>query len=621
MKIDTAEHFDKRNAEIQRLNRLYDALRLVNQAIVHLKTREDLFHEVCRIAVEYGGFSMAWFGWIDAETHRVVPISQYGDRTSFLAQAPIYADDRPEGRGPTGLAIRSGRPYICNDYFNDPSTLLWRSEAKKRRFKASGTFLIRLKGEIVGVFGVYASEPGYFQSKEIALLEEAAGDVSFALENFAHEEERVKGQQESRLLAAIVESTDEAIFSKALDGTILSWNPAAERMFGHTAEEICGRNISILIPPGRVEEEPQLLQRVRTGERIVGVETEHIRKDGQRFPASVTISPLRSESGSVIGASRVVRDITERKISEAALRSSEASLREAQRIADLGSFILDFGTGIWTSSEVLDEIYGIGKDYVRNVAGWLGLVHPDDHPRMSTELAKEVLRSGEPFSKEYRIVRQNDQAQRWVHAMGRLEFDALGHPTIMRGTILDITERKRADAALRESKELLQLFIEHAPAALAMFDREMRYLAASRRWLENNALVGRNILGVSHYDTHTSIPESWRDAHRRGLEGETVRNDCDKFQRADGAVQWRKWEVRPWHTGSGEVGGIIIFSDDITQQRRPKSAFIWQRTFLRMPPRASRSPMRTAPFSMSTVHSLASPATAAKRSLGRIHAF
>jgi diguanylate cyclase (GGDEF)-like protein/PAS domain S-box-containing protein len=568
MKLDRAEQFDGPNTEIKRLNRLYDALRLVNQAIVRLRTREDLFQEVCHIAVEYGGFSMAWFGWVDAETHRVVPVSEYGDRTSFLADALMYADDRPEGRGPTGLAVRSGRPYICNDYFTDPATLLWRNEARKRRFKSSGTFPIRLKNEVVGVFGIYASEPGYFQSKEIALLEEAAGDVSFALENFAHEDERVQAQEESRLLAAIVESTDEAIFSKALDGTILSWNPAAERMFGHTAEEICGRNISILIPPGRADEEPRILQRVRSGERIVGVETEHIRKDGQRFSASVTISPLRSESGEVIGASRVVRDITERKIAESALRWSEESLREAQKIAVLGSFVLDVGTGIWTSSEVLDEIYGIDKGYVRSVAGWLGLVHPDDRPRMSTELAKEVLRNGKHFSKEYRIVRQNDHAERWVHAMGRLEFDSHEHPTIMRGTILDITERKQADAALRESKELLQLFIEHAPAALAMFDREMHYLAVSHRWLEDYGLKSREIIGRSHYEVFPEIPERWKESHRRAMAGETVQSGGDSFERADGTIQWLRWAVRPWLTGTGSVGGVTIFSEDITHRRQ-----------------------------------------------------
>src|SRR5208283_857935 len=99
----------------------------------------------------------------------------------------------------------------------------------------------------------------------------------------------------------------------------------------------------------------------------------------------------------------------------------------------------------------------------------------------------------------------------------------------LRGTIQDITTRKQAEASLRESRELLQLFIEHAPAAIAMFDREMRYLAASRRWLETYSLVGKEVFGRSHYEVIPEIPERWKEAHRRGLAGERLRAAEDSF--------------------------------------------------------------------------------------------
>ena len=126
----------------------------------------------------------------------------------------------------------------------------------------------------------------------------------------------------------------------------------------------------------------------------------------------------------------------------------------------------------------------------------------------------------------------------------------------------------RSDEALRERQKQLSLFVEHAPAALAMFDREMRYLSVSRRWLSDYGLGERDILGHSHYEIFPEMPERWKEIHRRALAGEIVREDDDRFERADGSVQWLSWEVRPWYNDAGEVAGIVVFSEDITERKR-----------------------------------------------------
>ncbi|SFN94713.1 PAS domain S-box-containing protein [Formivibrio citricus] len=125
---------------------------------------------------------------------------------------------------------------------------------------------------------------------------------------------------------------------------------------------------------------------------------------------------------------------------------------------------------------------------------------------------------------------------------------------------------EQSAASLHESQERLQLLIDHAPAALAMFDREMGYLAVSRRWLDDYALGERDILGLSHYEVFPEITEAWKEVHRRGLAGEILYADEDRFVRADGAEQWLRWEVRPWHKSGGAIGGIVIFSEDITER-------------------------------------------------------
>ena len=125
-------------------------------------------------------------------------------------------------------------------------------------------------------------------------------------------------------------------------------------------------------------------------------------------------------------------------------------------------------------------------------------------------------------------------------------------------------------AALRETPERLQLLIDHAPASLAMFDRDMRYLAVSQRWRDEFGLV-QDLLGRSHYEVFPDIPERWRSVHRRGLAGETVSTAEDRFERADGSVHWLYWEVRPWHAHDGSVGGIVIFAEDISARKQAES--------------------------------------------------
>ena len=115
-----------------------------------------------------------------------------------------------------------------------------------------------------------------------------------------------------------------------------------------------------------------------------------------------------------------------------------------------------------------------------------------------------------------------------------------------------------------------ELFLEHAPAAIAMFDREMRYIAASRRWGEDYHIEGP-IVGRSHYDVFPEIPERWREVHRRAMAGETVRQEAEPFARVDGALQWLRWEVGPWRRKDGSIGGIVIFARDITASKAVES--------------------------------------------------
>jgi PAS domain S-box-containing protein len=139
----------------------------------------------------------------------------------------------------------------------------------------------------------------------------------------------------------------------------------------------------------------------------------------------------------------------------------------------------------------------------------------------------------------------------------------------------------RAQAELLRSREVLALFIETAPAAMAMFDRKMRYLHVSRRWRSEYGLGGRELTGQSHYEIFPEVSEEWREAHRRGLAGESLSSDGDLFERADGSQQWIRWEIRPWYEAGGSVGGILLLTEDITRRREAEAALLESETRFR----------------------------------------
>ena len=155
-------------------------------------------------------------------------------------------------------------------------------------------------------------------------------------------------------LTAIVEASDDAIIGKTLDGIIVSWNKGAEKIYGYKAEEVLGHSIAILQPPGKHDELPGIMKRLRRGQRIESYETTRVHKDGHLIDISVTISPVKDEAGKVVGASAVARDITKRKQKEVALRLSEERFRVALKGAPVVVFTQDLQLRYtWINSPVL----------------------------------------------------------------------------------------------------------------------------------------------------------------------------------------------------------------------------------------------------------------------------
>lgn len=182
--------------EIVRLNRLYAALSHVNQVLVRTQSATDLFANVTRIIVEQAGFAMSWIGWHKGEI--IEPVAHFGGEGYVENLRLSTRADQPGGQGPTGIAFRENRTYVCNDFETDPAAAGWRAAARRRGFAGSAVFPIRQLGSARGVLAVYASRPGAFLEREVALLEEAAAEIAFALEHLNEEEQRRTAERSLR---------------------------------------------------------------------------------------------------------------------------------------------------------------------------------------------------------------------------------------------------------------------------------------------------------------------------------------------------------------------------------------------------------------------------------------
>ncbi|WP_462319906.1 sensor domain-containing protein [Halochromatium sp.] len=194
------------------------------------------------------------------------------------------------------------------------------------------------------------------------------------------------------------------------------------------------------------------------------------------------------------------------------------------------------------------------------------LTHPED---LDTDLGlvRELLSGRKETATLEKRYRRADAELVWVSVTVSLVRDASGEPDYFISVIEDIDARKQAEQDLFESELRLRLFIEHVPAALAMFDTEMRFMVVSQRWLSDYSMVGKDLVGRSHYEAFPEIPQRWREVHQRALRGEVLRADNDHFIRPDGRRQWQRWEVRPWYRIDESIGGIVIFTEDITTQK------------------------------------------------------
>ena len=266
--------------------------------------------------------------------------------------------------------------------------------------------------------------------------------------------ERRDAEEMRSRLAAIVESSDDAIVSKDLNGIITSWNAGAERIFGYTAEEAVGKPVTMIIPPEMQDQEKQILQKLRSGERIDHFETVRVAKGGRKIMVSLTTSPVRDSSGKIIGASKTARDVTALKQAQEALRESEKRMRFSLEAANFGTWHWDIDTGSVQWSENMEAIHGQPRgSFGGTFESFLDRVCEEDRKRVQ-EAIQRALAGDSKYHVEYRQLRE-DGTIAWMEARGQVTRDDSERPKSMMGVCINVSERKEVEEELRKAHDLL----------------------------------------------------------------------------------------------------------------------------------------------------------------------
>ena len=329
-----AENITERHTaqeRIRQLNRLYSVLTEAGRAIVHIRTRNELFQEICRVIVEQGRFQMAWVGLVEGQSRLVMPIASCPPEEEYPRGVGVTVDDKqPAGCGPVGCAIRGGRHVLCNDFLSDGRLRTWHDQAQRRGYNSVGAFPIFVRGCAVGVIAIYSGVVGFFDEENTALLDGLAADLSFALENIELEQTHRRTVDELDQFFAL--SLDMLCISD-LNGYMYRVNPAWEKALGFSAAELGSKPwIEFVHPEDRPRAETAL-QNMR-----LGIETEHLElrflsKSGDYRWLVGSATPA-VDQGVVFAA---VSDITERKRLEDQLRTQNLELEEQNRRVEAAS--------------------------------------------------------------------------------------------------------------------------------------------------------------------------------------------------------------------------------------------------------------------------------------------
>jgi len=504
-----------REREFGRLSRLYTVLSEINKSLVQVKSREELFQQVCEITARSGRFKVVWIGRPDARTKQVLPVARAGARQAILDQIAIFADDRPEGRGPVGVCVRTGRPVVINAYQRDARAEPWRAALVAHELRAAVALPIRLRGEVWGALAVYDSDEAAFQAREVALLEQAAANLSFALDHLENEARRSRAEAALResheQLKRVLEVETVGMMFWDLDsGRLIDANDTFLKLMGYSRHDVETRSLTWqkLTPPEYQEMSLAEVEKFKATGHVGPYEKEYLHKDGTR--------QWFVFAGSSLGDNRCVEfcvDISDRKKAEAELRLAHARLRRLVDANIAGVVIADAAGQIIEANDYYLQLIGFSRaELEAGKIDWRAITPPEWLPADERGI-RELHERGTcaPYEKEY--------LRRDGTRVPVLLADALlpGPGGQIVAFVLDLSERKQVEDRLR----LFRAQIERSSDAIEVVDAETaRFVDVNETACRMVGYTREELLALKVFDIDREVGRPFFEAVKQRLESE-----------------------------------------------------------------------------------------------------
>lgn len=445
---------------VRRLNRTLSTILQIDRAMVRSKDENTLLQTVCDVLVNTGGHRMAWVGFAEHDEEKTVtPVAQAGNDEAYLNSIQISWADSPFGHGPTGTAIRTGKPFIARDIHNDPNYKPWRSAAEKHGYASSISLPLIIQGKTIGALNIYAVEADAFEASETKLLKDLADELAYGIQalriSSEHDVAEAKLRASEENYRSIFNAVNDAIFVHEMEtGAIIDVNQKFNEMFGYTVEEARQLDMSTFssgIPPYTSDNAQQWIAKAVAGQPQL-FEWQTKDKSGRLFWVEVNLKC--ASIGDQDRVLAIVRDISERKQADLELQESEQRFQNLANEAPVMIGVTDAHGHMTFLNKTWLEFRGKTMAEEEGWA-WAAGLHPEDR---ETTLAKMELciSQQKPYSIEYRI-QDRHQEYHWLLDHAAPRFGPNGEPTGYIGTAINISTRKQTEKTIQEKMHHLDV--------------------------------------------------------------------------------------------------------------------------------------------------------------------